>query len=233
MDASKRSCSKTYRSCRSDGDVVREIVDWVRRASLGVAMKLTGHRVGRWKILRFVGGPHYSWRCRCRCGAVKNVPQGNLVRRLSLSCGCRRAEVTGRRSRTHRQSGTDLHRIWSGILVRVRAKSSKERADWLWYSRLGVSRRWLKFENFARDMGPRPSPRHSIDRKNNKLGYSKRNCRWATPKQQARNRRSSRFVRAFGLRLTVAEWSERTGIKYGTLLTRLNMGMSPRKAVTP
>lgn len=52
-----------------------------------------------------------------------------------------------------------------------------------------VCSRWANFQKFLKDMGPKPSSRHSIDRKNNDKGYSPSNCRWATPKQQANNRR--------------------------------------------
>ena len=58
-----------------------------------------------------------------------------------------------------------------------------------------VCARWRKsYENFLADMGPRPSPRHSLDRKNNDRGYSPSNCRWAIDGTQRRNKRTNRMV---------------------------------------
>lgn len=52
-----------------------------------------------------------------------------------------------------------------------------------------VCARWRDFRKFFKDMGPKPTPKHSIDRKNNYKGYTKANCRWATIQEQAQNRR--------------------------------------------
>ena len=90
-----------------------------------------------------------------------------------------------------------------------------------------VCERWQVFENFLADTGPRPSPKHSIDRIDNNGFYSPENCRWATPKQQCRNTRRTRYLTSNdGVTLPIRDWEERLGTKEGTLWARLNKGWS-------
>jgi hypothetical protein len=80
------------------------------------------------------------------------------------------------------------------------------------------------FMAFYTDMGPRPTPRHSIERKNNDLGYEPTNCRWATRKEQVRNRRRNRFITFQGQTLCLTDWAEVTGINASTLSHRFHAG---------
>lgn len=84
-----------------------------------------------------------------------------------------------------------------------------------------VCARWRDFGNFLEDMGRKPSPEHSIDRKDNDGDYEPNNCRWATATEQARNKRTCRKITHAGETLTLHEWSARTGISYGLLYGRL------------
>lgn len=96
-----------------------------------------------------------------------------------------------------------------------------------------VCERWeADFLNFLKDMGRRPTPDHSIDRINNDGDYTPENCRWATRKEQCRNRRSSKFLVFRGERKTTAEWSELFGVSQGTLHYRLKAGWSVEDAIT-
>jgi hypothetical protein len=94
-----------------------------------------------------------------------------------------------------------------------------------------VSERWGSFENFFADMGERPSPKHELDRINNDGGYGPGNCRWATPKENNRNRRDNRFITLDGMTLTIAEWAERTGQRYDTIHHRMRRGQTEEQAI--
>jgi hypothetical protein len=85
-----------------------------------------------------------------------------------------------------------------------------------------VCERWHTFENFFEDMGKRPSNSYSIDRIDNAQGYSKENCRWATPKEQSRNTSSNRLVSFMGKTQCLAAWAEEIGAPYNILRYRLN-----------
>lgn len=88
------------------------------------------------------------------------------------------------------------------------------------------------FENFFRDMKEAPSPNHSLDRINNSLGYSPNNCRWATAKIQARNRRSSKLITIGSETKTMVEWCEVYSVEYGLVKDRIKDGWDPLKAFT-
>lgn len=88
-----------------------------------------------------------------------------------------------------------------------------------------VCKRWLMgFEYFMKDMGAKPSPEHSLDRKNNNKGYSRQNCRWATREEQGRNRYNNILATFNGKTQTIAAWSKETGIKYSALRERIICG---------
>lgn len=97
-----------------------------------------------------------------------------------------------------------------------------------------VCDRWREsFEAFLADMGQRPSPRHSIERRENNGHYEPGNCYWATRSEQSRNKRTTRFVTIDGVTKPLAEWAETHGLKYHTLKRRVRVGETGARLLRP
>jgi hypothetical protein len=113
---------------------------------------------------------------------------------------------------------------------RVRSKHPSFRQ----YRGVRVCERWLSsFENFLADMGPRPSPRHSLDRFPDWEGdYEPGNCRWATRAEQNSNRRDTVRIEIGGERMTLRQAEALCGVKANTLWRRLRAGWSVERAVS-
>ena len=177
------------------------------------------------------GSKTRMWECVCDCGAVKNVRHSELTRGGTKSCGCIKPHATRLANSTHGLTKTPEYKTW----VKMKERCNNPRAiRYLRYGGRGIKVcvEWeSSFEQFLSDMGKKPTPRHSIERKNNDEGYSKDNCIWATGSQQARNRSSSRFLEIGGISKTLAEWSEISGIGYGTIQLRLKAGRTAKSSV--
>jgi hypothetical protein len=182
------------------------------------AQDLTGRRFGRLvvselvEIRQYTGTRAYIWRCQCDCGAQSRVASGGLTQGRISSCGCWNREINRTLHTKHghcarRSTGeTSEYRSWRHMVERCENPSEKRYAS---YGGRGIKvcDRWKNnFSAFLADMGQKPSPKHSIDRKDNDLGYEPGNCRWATPKQQAHNRRP--FRNRFGTLVTPRGYTE-------------------------
>jgi hypothetical protein len=171
---------------------------------------------------------HRRWRCRCACGKISTVYGTNLVQGSVTHCGCQRAV----RQESHGLSRTPEYKIWTHMKNRCTPDtcSSEHYAD----RGIKVCKRWVRFSRFIKDMGRRPSPKHSIGRINNGKGYSPSNCRWETVGQQMRNTRRTRMLTAFGETKCIGDWASdrRCSIDRTSLSYRLKIGISPEEAIT-
>lgn len=97
---------------------------------------------------------------------------------------------------------------------------------------ISVTPEWETYKQFEKDMGPRPSPKHSLDRIDNDLGYFPANCRWATKKEQQRNRRGALKATFDGKEYLLVALAEEHGIKPAIVYARVRRGLPFEKVIS-
>lgn len=195
------------------------------------AFDLTGKKFGRWTVIKRAASKEGAsfWECVCNCGNKNSVSGRALVYGTSKSCGCWAIELATKHGHNPTANPSATYRVWRGIKARCNNPNVK---IFKRYGGRGIKMcdRWKKsFANFLADMGERPAGL-SIERKNNNGHYTPKNCKWATRTEQARNRRSSRFLIYKGERKTLAEWCELLNLSYANVSARLKLGWSVKEA---
>lgn len=194
-------------------------------------LRLAGQTFGRLSVLK--RGPNNKrgeayWICVCECGAEKLVKSNDLTSGATRSCGCLYEESLATRTRKHGATTgyrtSPEYQAW--INMRRRCYSPKD-ARYEIYGARGVTvcDRWNSdFSAFLEDMGPRPSPEHSLDRVDTDGNYDPSNCRWATPTEQSRNRRNVHTAVVDGVPMSVLEAIQKTGLSRVTIYRRIRSG---------
>ena len=195
---------------------------------------LTGQKFGRVTAIKRIDEPGQSkWICVCDCGKKIVAASNNLLRGNTNSCGCYQRERTSKAKRIHGERKTRLYTIWVDMRARCSRKSEPSYKN---YGERGISvcKEWndsfLKFKEWAIENGY--SEDLTIDRIDVNGNYCPENCRWATAKEQANNKRTNLYITINGTTHTATEWCEINGIKYSTAMRRRQRGWPLEKAVS-
>lgn len=170
----------------------------------------------------------------CQCGKEfrERITLVNTGKKTSCGCGITRHA----KRRQYTEIGTDCNSTEYVIWINIKARCfNAGHPSFHNYGGRGVSmcEKWKNsFSDFIKDVGSRPSLHHSLDRYPDKNGnYEPGNIRWATPKEQGRNRRDNVIISHHGQTMCVSEWAEKLGLTDSLINDRLKLGYSPEKAL--
>jgi hypothetical protein len=164
-----------------------------------------GSQIGNWIVLndgeKDKNG-NTVFRCKCQCGNIVGIRVEYLSGNKVKSCGCMNIAGECTKSGRHRingLTGISEYSIWSGMIRRC---TKTDHPRWNSYGGRGITvcPEWMGdngFVSFLKDIGPRPSQSHTLDRINNSLGYERNNVRWADAYTQVHNRRKLRDLSTY------------------------------------
>lgn len=203
------------------------------------ALNLAGQKFGELTAVRRAGTRKRSasdvvalWVCRCSCGQ-EIVAQTRLLRRgKKKACG-----IDGHHYRPTKGKGlAQLHsaeyRTFRSMWKRCTGRDLKNARNYKLRG-IRICDRWKSFKAFFEDMGPKPTPKHTLDRyPNNDGNYEPGNCRWATTKEQNRNMRRNTVVEYQGERMLLLDVVERLGLNRAAVYGRIKMGWTLADALS-
>lgn len=182
----------------------------------------------------------YLWLCNCKCGNTSTVDAYSLLSGHTISCGCLHRETLalgGTARLTHGESRgrkTAEFRAWTAMKTRC-YNSNDKRYDCYGGRGIKVCDEWLgSYEAFLAHVGRRPSNAHSLDRFPDTNGnYEPGNVRWATQKEQQRNRTNNFSVPIGGVERCASEWAEISGLSPNTITRRFRAGHREMEILQP
>lgn len=196
----------------------------------------TGKRYGRLTVIGEApyvtlgnGVSYPAWICKCDCGNVTTVLSMALGSGNVRSCGCLR----NKNGTKHGMSNSRLYRIWNDVVRRCTKENRPRYKDYggrgiivcdEWKNSFNTFMKWAYANGYDDTL--------TIERIDNDGNYCPENCRWIPPNEQAKNRRSSRFITYNGETHCASEWADIIGIDYRTLYVRLRSGWDIEKAFT-
>jgi hypothetical protein len=204
---------------------------------MGKIIDLTNQTFGKLIVIERAsnGNSRPHWLCQCECGNNIIVKGDSLRSGNTKSCGCLNKENLLQRNTTHgmckRGEVSNTYRSWQSMRERCYYQAHKN-FDTYGGRGITVCDEWKNsFEAFYKDMGECPKG-YSLDRIDSNGNYELNNCRWATRKEQADNRRNSLKLTYLGRTDTLKNFSEEYNIPYTTVIDRLKRGWSIEKTLT-
>ena len=196
---------------------------------MGKNIDLSGKRFGRLVVTNeffITKEGRRKWKCLCDCGNIVYVVTNNLTGGHTKSCGCWNMEVKSASHKKHGMCNSRIYRIWCNMKSRCECKSNDA---YKLYGQRGISvcEDWKTFESFEKwAMLNGYSDNLTIDRIDVNGNYCPENCRWATYKEQCRNKRNSVVMESPIGEMTVAEYCEKTGANPFVIYSRIRRGSS-------
>lgn len=181
--------------------------------------KLTNKKIDRLLVTELLedngNNTNTIYLCKCDCGNTKQYSHSSLMSGRVKSCGCLNKELQQKFKDnlvTHGLSSNPCYRVWVDMIKRCTNENSNNYYN---YGGRGITvcNEWLNsFEKFYKDMGERPGPEYSIDRKDTNGNYEPNNCKWSTDKEQANNRRNNVIIEYLGEKYTMVELCKKLDI---------------------
>lgn len=165
-------------------------------------------------------------KCLCDCGNIFYMFPTFFNQGSYKSCGCKRSETSAKTHTIHSGSRNPLYLEWRSMMARCHVPSSFNYKD---YGARGITvcTEWHDpnaFYEWVASTGGRPK-RATLERIDNNKGYSPDNCRWATMKEQSRNKRSNIFIEYNGKKQCIQDWALELGICHETIRRRYHQGL--------
>lgn len=217
---------------------------------MGKVNDLTGRRFGMLLVVKqapkdpSLKAREARWECLCDCQNTIIVSRHALTEQRTTSCGCKRSSMAKQQMEkrwangdceevgdlrikftTHGLSEARTYSIWKHMKQRCYNSKSTNYKDYgargikicdEWKNSFESFHEWAIENGYSDDL--------TIDRINVNGDYEPNNCRWATEKEQQNNKRISRIVEIDGVKKTIAQWSEETGVNWDTIYYRNSVG---------